>query len=83
MKEKEIGVITNYFKNVNAASIRLSASLKKGDKIKIVGGEKGFEMTIDSMQINRKDIEKAKKGDEIGLLVPEIVHKGYKVFKVK
>ena len=34
------------------------------------------------MEINRKKIEAAKKGDEIGLLVPEDVHKGNKVFKV-
>jgi hypothetical protein len=39
-------------------------------------------MDVNSMQIDREDIEKAKKGDEIGLLVPEDVHKGNKVFKI-
>jgi len=82
MAEKQIGEVSNYFKNVKAAAILLSAPLKVGDSIRIKGGEKDIEMDVDSMQIDRKPIEKAKKGDEIGLLVPEDVHKGYKVFKV-
>ena len=82
MAEKEIGEITNYFQHVKAAAIKLTAPLKVGDKIAVRGGEKSFEMTVDSMQIDRKPVEAAKKGDEIGLLVPEDVHKGYKVFKV-
>lgn len=81
MAEKQIGEVTNYFKQVKAAAIKLSAPLKVGDKIKVKGGEKDIEVTVKSMQIDRKPIEKAKKGDEIGLLVPEDIHKGYKVFK--
>jgi len=81
MAEKQIGEVTNYFKNVKAAAILLSAPLKVGDKIKIKGGEKDFDMQVKSMQIDRKAVKEAKKGDEIGLLVPEDVHKGYKVFK--
>ena len=82
MAEKEIGEVTNYFKQVKAAAIKLTASLKIGDKIKVKGGEREFEMTVDSMQIDREEIVEAKKGDEVGLLVSEDVHKGYKVFKV-
>ena len=78
---KEIGEVSNYFKHVKAAAIKLSKPLKVGDKIKIKGGEKEFEMKIKSMEIDRKPIEKAKAKDEIGLLVPEDVHKGYKVYK--
>ena len=81
MAEKQIGEITNYFKNVSAAAIKLTAPLKAGDKIKIKGGEKEIELTVDSMQIDRKDVKSAKKGDEIGVLVSDAVHKGYKVFK--
>jgi len=82
MAEKEIGVISNYFEHVNAAAIKLSASLKVGDKIKIKGGETEFEQVVESMQINRKPVKSAKKGDEIGILVKEKVRKDYKVFKV-
>lgn len=82
MAEKEIGVITNYFEHVNAAAIKLSGALKVGDKIKVKGGETEFEQVVDSMQINRVPVQKAKKGDEIGVLVKEKVRKEYKVFKV-
>jgi len=81
MAEKKLGVVSNYFKHVKAAAIKLSAPLKVGDKIKIVGGEKEVELKVDSMEIDRKKVEKAKKGDEVGLLVPEDVHKGNKVYK--
>jgi putative protease len=79
---KPIGEITNYFEHVGVAAIKLSAGLKSGDKVHIVGGEDtDFEQDVGSMQIQHKKIEKAKKGDEIGLKVDEKVRKGYKVYK--
>lgn len=77
----EIGEVTNYFEHVNAAAIKLTKPLKIGDKIQIKGGETDFEQKVESMQINRKPVKSAKKGDEIGILVPKKVRKGYKVFK--
>ncbi len=81
MAEKEIGEISNYFAHVEAAAIKLMAPLKVGDTIRIKGGDMDFEQTIDSMQVNRKPVQSAKKGDEVGILVKEKVRKGYKVFK--
>ena len=81
MPEQEIGEISNYFAHVNAAAIKLTASLKVGDTILIKGGNSEFEQAVDSMQINRNPVQSAKKGDEIGILVREKVHRGYKVFK--
>ena len=78
---EQIGEVFNYFKNVQVAAIKLSAPLKVGDTIHVKGGEKDVEVTVDSMQINMEEIQEAKAGDEIGLKVPEDVHKGYKVFK--
>ena len=79
---KQIGEVGNYFQHVKAAAIKLSAPLKVGSKIRIIGGEKtDFEMQVKSMQVERKDIKSAKKGDDIGLLVPKDVRKGYKVYK--
>jgi hypothetical protein len=80
---KQIGRVSNYFKHVKAAAIKLTAPLKVGDKIRITGGDKDFEVKVKSMQVDREKITKAKKGDEIGLLVPKDVHDGYKVFLVK
>lgn len=82
MTEKEIGIVTDFFIKVNAAAIKLFGTLKIGDKIKFKGGENEFEQVIDSMQIDRKPIQSAKKGDEIGILVKEKVRKDYKVLKI-
>ena len=79
----EIGVVSNYFDKVGVAAIKLSKALKVGDKIQLKGGEVEFEQTVESMQIHNKAVEKAKKGDEIGIKVSQKVRKGYKVSKVK
>jgi len=79
----EIGTVTNYFDHVNAAAIKLSKPLKVGDKIKITGGETEFEQKVESMQIDRKSVKSAKKGDEIGIIVSQKVRKGYKIHKAK
>ena len=82
MKEKHIGVVSNYFSKVGAAAIKLEGKLKLGDKIRIVGGGVSIEQTVEEMQINLKNVKEAKKGDDVGIKVNEKVRKGYKVFKV-
>jgi U32 family peptidase len=81
MVEKLVGEVSNFFDHVKAAAVMLSAGVKVGDKLKFKGGEVEFEQVVKSMQIDRKDVKSAKKGDEIGLIVNEKVRKGYKVFK--
>lgn len=81
MAEKQIGRVSNYFDHVGVAAIKLDAALKVGDVIKIIGGEKEIEQAVKSMQIQHEKVEKAKKGDEIGVKVKDKVHKGYRVFK--
>ncbi len=81
MAEKQIGVVSDYFAHVNAIAVKLTATLKVGDTIKIKGGETDFEQKVESMQIDHKPVASAKKGDEIGILVKEKARKGYKVFK--
>ncbi len=82
MEGKKIGEVFNFFEKVSVIAIKLTDSLKIGDTIRIVGGEHDFTEVIDSMQIEGKNVEKAKKGDSVGIKVSEKCHKGYKVFKV-
>ncbi len=80
---KLIGKVTHYFNNIKVAVIELSAPLKIGDTIRIVGGQDtDFEQEVKSMEVEHKKIEKAKKGDSVGLKVKEKVREGYKVYKV-
>ena len=82
-EEKEIGIVSSYFSHVEVAAIKLSAPLKKGQKVHIKGSTTDFETEVGEIQIERKSVEKAKKGDHIGIKVPEKVRPNDKVFLVK
>jgi len=80
---KLVGKVTHYFSNIEVAVIRLSAPLTKGDEIRIVGGQAtDFNQKVASMQIDHKEVKKAKKKDSLGLKVKEQVREGYSVYKV-
>ncbi len=80
---KPIGVISNFFDQIGVAAIKLDDVLKLGDTIRIVGGEDtDFEHVVESMQIHHDKIEKAKKGDEVGIKLNGVARKGYKVYKI-
>jgi U32 family peptidase len=80
-KEVLIGVVSNYFDHVGVAAVKLKSTLKKGDKIRVVGGNVDYEQTVDSMQIQHKAVIEAKKGDDVGIKLKEKVRKDYKIFK--
>ncbi|MFQ5531317.1 MAG: EF-Tu/IF-2/RF-3 family GTPase [Candidatus Nanoarchaeia archaeon] len=82
MAEKEIGTVSSYFSHVGVAAIKLSGSLKVGQKVHIKGATTDFEVKVGSIQIERKDVKAAKKGDHIGIKVPEKVRPNDKVFLV-
>ena len=79
---KSLGEVSNYFEHIGVAAIKLAGDLKIGDKIRVIGGEVDFEQEIKSMQIQHEVVQKAKKGDEIGIKIKKKVRKGYKIFKV-
>jgi translation elongation factor EF-1alpha len=83
MGEKEIGTISTFFSHVGVAAIKISGNLKVGDKIHIKGHTTDFEQEVESMQIENKNVSKAKKGDHIGIKVKEKVRPNDKVFLVK
>ena len=82
MSEEAIGEVTDFFARPVVAGIELTATLKLGDKIHIMGYTTDFEFIIDSMQINNVDVKQAKAGDAIGVKVSERVRRGDTVYKV-
>jgi len=79
---KLIGKISHYFGNISVAVIELSDALKTGETIRVVGGETDFTQEVDSMEVDHKKVEKAKKGDSVGLKINQKVREGYKVYKM-
>lgn len=83
MTEVAIGVISHYFDKINVAAIDITdGELSVGDTIHIKGHTTDCTTTIESMQIEHDSVEKAKKGDPIGIKVVERVREHDKVFKV-
>ena len=80
--KKDIGSVVNYYKNVSAAEIRLWEDLKIGDEIIIQGNKTGsIIQKVESMQINGEEINEAKKGQNVGLLVKDKVRPNDIVYK--
>ena len=61
----------------------MTGPLNIGDKIHIKGGTTDITQEVTSMQSHNKNIEKAKKGGEIGIKVEDRVRKNDKIFVVK
>ncbi|MBN1419075.1 MAG: translation elongation factor-like protein [Planctomycetes bacterium] len=82
MAEVEIGKITHYFGHLNVAAIELTAELRVGDKIHIVGHTSDFTEAVDSMQIDRKEVPSAGAGATVGIKVHEHARPHDVVYKV-
>jgi len=82
-EEVEIGHVTHYFGKIGVAAIELTGDLKVGDTIKIKGHTSDLTEQIESMQIDRKPVDHAGVGQQIGINVKEHVRPGDKVFLLK
>ena len=81
-KMEQVGSITHYFTRIGVAVIELNTLLKIGDRVAVKGMTTDYEQTVDSMQIERVDVNEAKKGDSIGLKVKERVRPGDLVYRI-
>ena len=81
-EEKPIGKVIGYYSKISVAAINLEAPLKVGDKIKIKGNTTDFEQKVASMQIEHDKVEKAKKGDSVGIKVKDRVRPNDLIYKI-
>lgn len=82
-KEELVGKITHFFGKIEVGIVEITkGSLVVGDTIHVKGGNTDFEQIVESIQIEHEQVEKAKKGDAIGLKVKDKVKEGDEVFKV-
>jgi len=82
MPEEEVGKVSDFFARPVVAGIDLTGKVKVGDKIHIKGHTTDIEMDVTSMQINNQNVTEAKKGDSVGIKVPERVRPGDTVYVV-
>ena len=77
----EIGHITHFFSKIGVAVVELTAPLTVGDRILVKGPSTDFEQTVESMQIEHKNIQRAEAGQSVGLKLAQRAREGDAVYK--
>ena len=84
MAKELVGEVSHYFGKIGVAALKLSGELKLGDSISIEhrDGSVVLEQKVSSMQINMKDVESAKSGEDVAIKLDSHVHPGNLVYKL-
>ena len=74
--EVEIGHVTHFFNKINVAVLTIKDELKIGDTIHILGHTTDFTQKVTSLQIEHKNVDSVKPGDDfaIKIIEPARVH---------
>lgn len=81
MEEKPIGEITHYYGHLGVAIVKFKETVKTGEALHFKGAHTDFTQTIESMQYDHKNIDAAKKGQEVGIKVNEKAREGDEVYR--
>jgi putative protease len=80
-KRRAAGVVENYYPKQQAAAIKLlEEGLAVGDEILIEGSTTYLKQQVCSLMKKGISLQKAEKGDEVGLAVDSIVRKNDRIF---
>lgn len=81
--EKLIGKVVHYFNKISVGIIEITdGELKVGDTVHIKGHTSDFQQQVGSIQVEHAPVEKAKKGDAVGIKVDAHVHEHDQVYLV-
>lgn len=79
-----LGKIVHVYPKAGTASVRLSDELSSGDEIAVFHDRIGVEkIYVSRMEIENKEVKKARKGEEVGIKFPFGVYKNTEVYKIK
>ncbi len=84
-KKTFIGTVTNYFKNISVAEIKIeTGELNVGDNIYIMGTTTGvYEDTVEEIRVDLKPTEKTIKGEFCSIATKGVVRRGDKLYLVE
>ena len=79
-----VGTVTNYFKKLNVAEIRMeSGEFKLGDEFYIIGPTTGvYEGKAEEIRVDLKPVEKTEKGEYFSMPTTEVVRRNDKLYLV-
>ncbi|MGV8169603.1 MAG: peptidase U32 family protein [Candidatus Nanoarchaeia archaeon] len=80
-----LGNVQNYYSNKKVCSVFIeTGEIKKGDEVLITGATTGVvQFKVDSIVLDNKTVDSAKKNDFIAFKVPEKVRKNDKVYVLR
>ena len=77
---KSIGKVSHYYGKAGVAIIELQEELQVGDRIRVKKGDHSFDQEVISMQKEYQPLDRAVKGDSVGVKVDEKTHEGAEVY---
>lgn len=84
-KKTFVGTVTNYFKNIGVAEIKIeTGNLTVGDRIYIMGTTTGvYEDTLQEIRVDLQETDKANKGEFCSIPTKSLVRRGDKVYVIE
>ena len=83
MADIQVGVVKNYFAKISVAAIEVTeGDFQVGDVLWFKGYTTDFKQEVQSIQEEKQGIDKAVKGQLVGVLVKERVRENDLVYKV-
>ena len=80
--EVEIGHVTHFFNKINVAVLSIKDELKLGETIHILGYTTDLTQKVTSIQIEHKNVDSVKPGDDFAIKVIEPAREHDVVYKV-
>ncbi len=82
IEEKKVGKVFAYFAKIGVAAINVTDdSIEIGDKLHFKGATTDYEEEIESMQIDKKEVDYVEAGKSVGIQIKNKVRPGDEVYK--
>jgi putative protease len=82
LKKEKVGEVFTFFVKPSVAALNVLGKIKVGDRLLFQGATTKFEIIVKSMQIEGEEVDTVKKGQQVGIKVPDRVRQNDEVFKV-
>ncbi|MBA3061125.1 MAG: translation elongation factor-like protein [Nitrospirae bacterium] len=82
MKEVKVGVVSHYYSHLGVAAVVMEGELAVGDTTHIKGRTSDFMQKVESIQLEHKNVNKATKGEDVGIKVKEHAREHNVIYKV-
>jgi len=83
MDNTEVGKVSHWYDKLGVAVVKLTGNLKVGDRIKVVTGGEEFEDSVPSMQVDHKEVQSGKAGDEVAIKLSQKAKEGSVIHSVE